>query len=573
MAKISSCYQLCPLIDQKSFLGVSDDAVNGFVIVTLGKNIVIRYKLSDQKEVSSWSSKDKLSAPVVYDPAGQQYVGVFNASQISLWEDNNAQLNKIKKYKFRSPVECVLVNVSVATPVLVFRNGHVVPLNLAMDKRKELFNDNPPLKSNETVDECFLITLSGNVVVALFSVRGPEKMLGVHLLPLEEDLMDRSYMRIQRKDSGVRLIGYTLLSENACFLLTMWSDGHLYSLDMGLQDKVAAFPGRLLSTLTVISPHNPVAMLPLGPTDVAIYGADPSEEGALLVIFNTQLCLVQCKQFFKLYTSHPRLWQAGNEALLLIVGQYLCVVPYQLGTQKLAALVGSHTTDPVPQVEVDWGAEKPDDIEMDVDDGNIDASSAPADIEEQILKLTSEGYSQSKICELVFTTALEMRDVKGLSWLFNRLNDIPESCLISTIVFCLKDLKKRRDLLQIVLLTPVTASLLTLKQLRNGLTLDLVLQLLTEMTDMMVEFPGNPLVLNWAILLLDAYYQQYLLSKNEEVLEGLTKFKNVVMHQIQDMTVWQELHPLLLHIKNKQTFVNKPTVANAKYTIEQIKLY
>ena len=45
MAKISSCYQLCPLIDQKSFLGVSDDAINGFVIVTLGKNIVIRYKV------------------------------------------------------------------------------------------------------------------------------------------------------------------------------------------------------------------------------------------------------------------------------------------------------------------------------------------------------------------------------------------------------------------------------------------------------------------------------------------------------------------------------------------------
>lgn len=46
MAKISSCYQLCPLIDQRSFLGVSEDSVHGCVIVTLGKNIVIRYKVS-----------------------------------------------------------------------------------------------------------------------------------------------------------------------------------------------------------------------------------------------------------------------------------------------------------------------------------------------------------------------------------------------------------------------------------------------------------------------------------------------------------------------------------------------
>ena len=50
----------------------------------------------------------------------------------------------------------------------------------------------------------------------------------------------------------------------------------------------------------------------------------------------------------------------------------------------------------------------------------------------------------------MFSTALEMRDVKGLTWLFNRLSDIPESCLVSTIAFCLKDLKKRRELLQTV---------------------------------------------------------------------------------------------------------------------------
>lgn len=572
MAKISSCYQLCPLIDQKSFLGVSDDAVNGFVIVTLGKNIVIRYKLSDQKEVSSWSSKDKLSAPVVYDPAGQQYVGVFNASQISLWEDNNAQLNKIKKYKFRSPIECILVNTSVATPVVVFRNGHVLPLHLAMDKRKEQLNENPPLESSESTEDCFLITLSGNVAVALFTLKGQEKKLGLHLIPLEESPMARSYIEMERHGSGAKLMGYTVLSENACFLLTLWSDGHLYSLQLGSKDNVS-FPGRLLTTLTVISPHHPVAMLPLGPTDVAIYGADPSEEGALLVIFNMQLCLVQCKQFFKLYTSHPRLWRAGNEALLLVVGQYLCVVPYQLGKQKLAALVGSHTCDPVPQVAVDWGSKThDDDVEMDTDAASTDAS-APVILEEQIQKLSSEGYSQTKICELVFATALEMRDVKGLTWLFERLNDIPESCLVSTLVFCLKDLERRRDLLLTVLLTPVTTDILTLKQLRKGLTLELVLQLLVEMTSTMVEFPGDPLLLNWATLLLDAYYQHYLLSKSDEVVECLTKLKSVVTSQIQDMAVWQDLHPLLLCIKNKQGFSNKPTLTNAKYTIEQIRLY
>ena len=86
-----------------------------------------------------------------------------------------------------------------------------------------------------------------------------------------------------------------------------------------------------------------------------------------------------------------------RQALLLVVGQYLSVVPYQLGTQKLAALVGSHTSDPVPQVAVDWGCESPEDDEMDTDHpADTDACSAPEIIEEQILKLSSEGYSQAK---------------------------------------------------------------------------------------------------------------------------------------------------------------------------------
>ena len=73
------------------------------------------------------------------------------------------------------------MNVNIATPVVVFRSGHVLPLHLAMDKRKEPLNDSAPLKSDETVDECFLITLKGNTVVALFTVRGPVSNTVVYL--------------------------------------------------------------------------------------------------------------------------------------------------------------------------------------------------------------------------------------------------------------------------------------------------------------------------------------------------------------------------------------------------------
>lgn len=46
MARLSSYYTLCPLIDQQSLLGVEKDSEPGCAIVTLGRNIVIRYKVS-----------------------------------------------------------------------------------------------------------------------------------------------------------------------------------------------------------------------------------------------------------------------------------------------------------------------------------------------------------------------------------------------------------------------------------------------------------------------------------------------------------------------------------------------
>lgn len=46
MAKLGVAYGLCPLIDQESLLGVSEDSALDCVIVTIGKNIVIRYKVS-----------------------------------------------------------------------------------------------------------------------------------------------------------------------------------------------------------------------------------------------------------------------------------------------------------------------------------------------------------------------------------------------------------------------------------------------------------------------------------------------------------------------------------------------
>lgn len=45
MAKLHNYYILCPLIDQKSFLGVAENKEDEHVIVTLGRNVVNKYRV------------------------------------------------------------------------------------------------------------------------------------------------------------------------------------------------------------------------------------------------------------------------------------------------------------------------------------------------------------------------------------------------------------------------------------------------------------------------------------------------------------------------------------------------
>lgn len=51
MAKLHNYYVLCPLIDQKSFLGVAEDKEEEHVIVTLGRNVVNKYQVSSVSSI------------------------------------------------------------------------------------------------------------------------------------------------------------------------------------------------------------------------------------------------------------------------------------------------------------------------------------------------------------------------------------------------------------------------------------------------------------------------------------------------------------------------------------------
>lgn len=55
--------------------------------------------MSSQKQIGSWSSKGKLSSPVVYDAVGNQYIAVFGRNELRLWTEHEENLDKVKKMK------------------------------------------------------------------------------------------------------------------------------------------------------------------------------------------------------------------------------------------------------------------------------------------------------------------------------------------------------------------------------------------------------------------------------------------------------------------------------------------
>lgn len=54
--------------------------------------------MPNQNQVHCWSSSDKLSSEVIFDPLSDCYYGVFNYTRIGKWSRNALTMKDMKKY-------------------------------------------------------------------------------------------------------------------------------------------------------------------------------------------------------------------------------------------------------------------------------------------------------------------------------------------------------------------------------------------------------------------------------------------------------------------------------------------
>ncbi|XP_011689283.1 PREDICTED: nucleolar protein 11 [Wasmannia auropunctata] len=610
MAKLSSYYTLCPLIDQQSLLGVEKDKEPGCAVVTLGRNIVIRYKLQDLKQIRSWSSKERLTTQVIYDRFKQRYAAAFNERKIRVWSEEETDLNNVKGYKFSSPLYAILPYGDLS-PILVQQNGATASLDWAIDNRKTWISKGV-IKAKEKLLDCQLIHLNGKT--SLFCLTRIEEVYNYVVVGLEDDTcLEKAdtIRRIELKRKSEDLTGHVVIHhKNDAYLLTLWSHGRLYShlLTAGVSSDMES-SNRLVNVITNINTKYPVVMTHLNETTVAIYGADVADEGAILMIYNVQFKSAQAVQKLKLYTNDAKLWKVEDK-LLLAANRHLAVAPYHLAPQRIAAILGSSL-----RFKNDNDGNDADDIVV-IQEAtvaqwdknrtcarNASIGRIPLNISKKICSYLNEGWSDAAIQETLIPLLMESGDVASICWCLDTFKDLPDKLLVDLLAFILKSSDKvfvplqngttentlkasnqpyLRDNFLDKVFSISYSSVSLLPHLKTGLTFDQVLKLLeylmcklNEETDSLDDHsqPNDQQLYEWFCVLLDSHYQHYLLSQDTHVLELFNRLHSILEEHFQFLQTLVNLRPMIDRTNNGKPLRSSSRKHNKFYSIEEIKLY
>ncbi|XP_014243421.1 nucleolar protein 11 [Cimex lectularius] len=549
MAKLLAPYSLCPLIEQRRFIGVNEDSCSGCVIVTLGKNIIIRYRLSDQKQVSCWSSKSKLSAPVIYDHFSKKYIGVFNYDQIAFWNHNLAELNKIRKFRFKWLIHSLLSNQS-CPPIIVFCNGHVGILENEFKLRKN--NERVEatcFKQEEKVKTAKLVSLNGEYYICIQSLTSQKSEKKLYFVPIEPDKGTRFSVDLDKDDKSA--LTFAIIEGKYPQLLTLWSDGTLKSEELPLKNE----QGRVVANVSCINTNHPAAILPIDDHHIVLYGAAPNSEGAHLVILSLKFGLPEAIQKMKVYNMECRMWLCRDD-ILVICGSHLVVTSFRLGTTRLVSLLGVARDS----AEKDKNTDEKEKMEI--------GEESTTDI---VKSLKQEGKAEHFICNQIVPILLKRKDKEGMFELVNCIVDVPDQWIVEMILFSIE--AQHLDLMERLLSIPLVGNELSLGLVRQHIKLETVLVLLNFISGKLSDGSGNKGLVNWASLLLDSHYQQYILSKDNNVINAVKSIKHSVDDYITCLDVMSDINAEINFFKKGHCASTPVSVVSHGYVYEKVRLY
>lgn len=409
--------------------------------------------------------------------------------------------------------------------------------------------------------------------------------------------------------------------------------------------------GNFTSILTTLNVDKPMSILGLSDHCVAIYGANTVQEGASLILYNTQFKVIQAQQFFKVHFNFSRLWFFCN-SIIIAMGQNLSVVSFKMTRQLLSDVIGSQVqhqfgervgdefinedeeleenlefSEIEPNVQSSshkqiggrdesiradgltvpfypmenfnediWNALSLTEFKVNLieaDDVGITVNSAPfptKEIEVVAREMEKCGASEHEIVEKLLYVLLKAKRFEDILICFKRYTSVPERMLVKTLLFVLESYDESNEIKCKILKAIISCSFDDDKlsqYIRNEFqNISHVLKIfqilydfitcpdyiLEERPESCYEFDEEMQIFKWIGIFLGTHFQQLVLSKDEQLLQFLGKWMQLVDKFRNNVTELVEVSSYLYKLFDSQ---NKVTdISYSKwYSIEEIKLF
>ncbi|XP_036339879.1 uncharacterized protein LOC118749202 [Rhagoletis pomonella] len=312
-------------------------------------------QISSQQQVFSWSTQEKLSNKVIYDNNSNQYIGIFGNRFIRCWNGFTTDINSVKKIKLQKSAVAIVPTETGA--IILYADGDWDKLSEALTPRKDFSSVSTVLDATHlnygSVKDVNVKSLFNDTQVLIYFVQAEDnKKIHLVVLPLKVG-GQQIILKITRKDMTVDLSGYAIVEgDNNFMLLTIWSDQRMFLLNLDENVESEKSPGNFVSIISTLKVDTPLSILGIAKNCVAIYGANSNQEGASLILYNTQFKVAKAQQFFKVFFDCSRIWSI-DENIIIAMGQNLSVVTYRMSQELLIDLLGTYSGENNTRIEGD----------------------------------------------------------------------------------------------------------------------------------------------------------------------------------------------------------------------------
>lgn len=330
---------------------------------------------------------------------------------------------------------------------------------------------------------------------------------------------------------------------------------------------------KTIGTVPWISTSSNISLAWMGDKHLILFGGNIDQDGAIIVAYNTSIGVGSCRYPMKMYSDGAKIY-CFHGRIIIESSNHIGMLPYVIeASRSLSSLLGSHEVGKEDRTEIaQWGS----------------ANQPEYKVSKEMRELLALGISERSICAHMMPTALETKNFTDVFEVLKLFQDVPESVIALSLSQCIKSLeinqiditnkeefeqfimipkskskqaaKKKADTLKrsclkflaYLLRIPFSDALLV-PYLRDALTLDEAMFLLTYISHLLLkesdsnkdEINFESKLFDWCTSLMDAFYQQYLMTKDEKVTYVLDNMKNLVEDLINQLMAMDSSLPML----------------------------